>query len=144
MALVGIATATGLWLLGVPLAFTLGVVAGVVSFVPTIGAVLAIIPALLVAFQQGAWMPAYVLALYCGVQAVENNLITPLVQQKAVSVPPVLVIVVQVLMGLLVGIVGVAIATPLAAVGLQLIRDLYVREKPHESPRGRTPGGTPA
>jgi predicted PurR-regulated permease PerM len=128
MAVVGVATATGLWLLGIPLALTLGAVAGVVSFVPTIGAVLAIVPALLVAFQQGPMAPVYVLALYLAVQAVENNLITPLVQRKAVSIPPVVLVVSQVLMGLLVGIVGVAIATPLAAVVMELVRETYVEK----------------
>lgn len=128
MAIIGVATWVGLWLLGIPLAFTLGVLAGVVSFVPTIGAVLAIIPALLVALQQGPLTPLWVLALYVGMQAVESNLITPLVQQKAVSIPPVVLIVSQVLMGLLVGIVGVAISTPMAAVVIRLVRETYVQE----------------
>jgi predicted PurR-regulated permease PerM len=113
MTIIGVSTSIGLWLLGIPLAFTLGTLARIVSFVPTMGAVLAITPALLVAFQQSPLAPAYVLALYVGIQAVENNLITPLVQQKAVSIPPVVLIVSQVLIALLVGIVGVAIATPL-------------------------------
>jgi predicted PurR-regulated permease PerM len=134
MTIVGLATAVGLFLLGIPLAFTLGALAGIVSFVPTIGAVLAIVPALLVAFQHDAFSPVYVLILYVGIQAIENNLITPIVQQKAVSVPPVVLIISQVLMGLLVGIVGVAIATPLAAVGIELVRELYVED---ESPGER-------
>jgi predicted PurR-regulated permease PerM len=62
------------------------------------------------------------------IQVVENNVLTPLVQQKAVSIPPVVLVVSQVLLGLLVGIVGVAIATPLAAVVLQLVCELYVKE----------------
>ncbi len=128
MAIVGAATAIGLRLLGVPLAFTLGALAGLVSFVPTVGAVLAILPALLVALQQGPWMPVYVLVLYLAVQAVENNLITPFVQQEAVSVPPVILAVSQILMGVLVGLVGVAIATPVAALVIRLVRETYVQQ----------------
>ncbi len=128
MAVIAVATGFGLWLLGVPMPFTLGAIAGLISFVPTIGAVLAILPALLVAFQQAPWTPVYVLVLYVAIQAVENNVLTPLVQQRAVSIPPVVLVVSQVLMGVLVGIVGVAIATPLAAVVLQLVRELYVQE----------------
>ena len=128
MAVIALATALGLRLLGVPMAFTLGAIAGLISFVPTIGAVLAIVPALLVAFQQDPWTPVYVLILYVAIQVVENNLLTPLVQQQAVSIPPVVLVVSQVLMGILVGIVGVAVATPLAAVVLQVIRELCVRE----------------
>lgn len=70
------------------------------------------------------------LALYLGIQAVESNLLTPVVQQKAVSIPPVILIVSQVVMGLLVGIVGVAIATPLAALVIELIRETYVEKPP--------------
>lgn len=132
MTAIGVMTGIGLWFLGVPMAFTLGGIAGLVSFVPTIGAVLAIIPALLLSFQQGSWTPVYVLALYLAVQAVENNLLTPVVQQKAVKIPPVMLIVAQVLMGILVGVVGVVIATPLTALLIELVRELYVEESPSE------------
>ena len=126
MTIIGVATSIGLWLLGIPMAISLGFLAGAVSFVPTVGAVLAIIPALLVAFQQNPYSAVYVLGLYLAIQAVENNLLTPFVQQKAVSVPPVVLVISQMLMGLLVGIIGVAIATPLAALTLKLGRELYV------------------
>jgi predicted PurR-regulated permease PerM len=128
MTVVGIATGIGLWFLGVPMAFTLGAIAGLISFVPTIGAVLAILPALLLAVQQGWSTVLYVFILYGCIQALENNVLTPLVQQKAVSVPPVILIVTQVLMGILVGIMGVVIATPLAALVIELVRELYVKE----------------
>ena len=140
MAIVGLATAIGLKLLGIPLALSLGVVAGLVSFVPTIGAVLAIVPALLVAFQQGPWAPVYVLALYLAIQAIENHLITPIVQQQATSVPPLIVVISQVLMGLLVGIIGVAIATPLSALVIELVRDTYVEG---DLPNSLGPTSTP-
>ena len=141
MTIIGVATSIGLWLLGMPLAVTLGALAGVVSFVPTIGAVLAIIPALLVAFQQGPLAPVYVLAFYLCIQAVENNLITPLVQQEAISIPPVVLIVSQVLMGVLVGIVGVVIATPLAALVIVLVRETYVEEASPDSASSAATGG---
>ena len=77
-----------------------------------------------------------VLALYLVIQAVENNLITPFVQREAISIPPMILVVSQVLMGLLVDIVGVVIATPLAAVAIDLVRETYVEgEVPeHQSP----------
>jgi len=126
MVVIGIAAAVGLWALGVPMAVMLGIVAGLVSFIPLIGAVLAIIPAMLVAFLQGTWVPVYVLALYLAIQAVENNLLTPFVEQRMVNVPPVLLIASQLLLGLLVGLIGVAIAAPVAATGLVLINKLYI------------------
>ena len=127
MAVIGVATAIGLALLGIPMPIMLGIVAGILSFVPTIGAILAIIPALLVSFQVSPWSPLYVLVFYLGIQAVENNLITPLVQQQAVEVPPVVTISSQFLLGVLVGIIGVAVATPMAAVGIVLVRMLYIK-----------------
>ncbi len=132
MTVIGAMTGIGLWFLGVPMAITLGIIAGLVSFVPTIGAVLAIIPALLLSFQQGPWTPLYVLTLYLAVQAFEGNVLTPIVQQKAVRIPPVVLIVAQVLMGILVGIVGVVIATPLTALLIELVRELYVEDSPSE------------
>jgi predicted PurR-regulated permease PerM len=75
--------------------------------------------------------PVYVLGLYLVIQMVENNLITPFVQQKAVSIPPVVLVVSQMLMGLLVGPVAVAIATPLAAVAIEMVRETYVESVDH-------------
>ncbi len=126
MTVIGIATALGLLLLGIPMPIILGVVAGILSFVPTIGAILAIIPALLVSFQVSPLSPLYVLVFYLGIQAVEGNLITPLVQQQAVKVPPVVTISSQFMLGVLVGIIGVAVATPMAAVAIVLVRMLYI------------------
>lgn len=126
MTVIGVATALGLLLLGIPMPIMLGIVAGVFSFVPTIGAILAIIPALLVSFQVSPLSPLYVLVFYLIIQAVENNLITPLVQQKAVEVPPVVTISSQFMLGVLVGIIGVAVATPMAAVAIVLVRMLYI------------------
>ncbi len=136
MAVIGVATSIGLWLLGIPMPIMLGTLAGLVSFVPTIGAILAIIPAVLVSFQQGPWSPLYVIGLYLAIQAIENNLLTPFVQQKAVDVPPVLMIIAEFFMGLFVGALGVAVATPMAAVGIVWVRKLYI-EPYIESPSNR-------
>jgi len=75
-----------------------------------------------------------------GIQAVENNLLTPLVQQEAVSIPPVVLIVSQVLMGLLVGIIGMAIATPMAALAIKLVDELYVKRQKREPPESQHAG----
>ena len=70
--MIGVATGVGLWLLDIPMAFMLGAVAGLISFVPTIGAVVAILPAMLLAFQVGQQTVLYVLVLYLAIQLVES------------------------------------------------------------------------
>jgi predicted PurR-regulated permease PerM len=65
---------------------------------------------------------------------VESYLITPVVQQESVSLPPVLTISVQLLLGSLYGILGLALATPLAALGLALIGSFYVGDYLNDEP----------
>ncbi|WP_164103484.1 AI-2E family transporter [Candidatus Laterigemmans baculatus] len=132
MTVIGVATAIGLWLLGIPLAVTMGVIAGLLTFIPNIGPVLSVIPPLLLALSQGPMMGVYVILLYTGLQFVESYLLTPMVQQHQVSLPPALVIAVQVLMGVLAGLLGIALATPLAAAVLVLVQDLYVQDVLHD------------
>jgi predicted PurR-regulated permease PerM len=126
MAAVGILTALGLWAIGLPLSPLLGIIAALFAFIPNIGPVLAILPALSLALPDGLQMMALVVAVYVVVQAVESYLITPLIQQNETSLPPALIIAVQVLLGALFGILGLALATPICALAIVLIKELYV------------------
>lgn len=118
MAIVGAATGFGLWLLGVPLAFTLGLLAGLLSFVPYIGPILGLIPALLIAAVQSLVLAGWVLLLFAVVQLVETTLLTPLIQQRAIALPPVILITVQLIGGVLIGPLGVLLAAPLVVCGM--------------------------
>jgi predicted PurR-regulated permease PerM len=126
MIVVGVATTTGLWLLDIPLAMSLGLIAFLFTFVPYIGPIVAAVPAVLVALTLGPWPALYVALLYFAVQMIEGNLLTPLVQQQMVKLPPALTIISQVMMGVLLGTVGIVFATPLAACALVLVKMLYV------------------
>jgi predicted PurR-regulated permease PerM len=128
MLAVGILTALGLWLAGVPLAFLLGVIAGILEFVPFLGPVAAAIPGILIALTRGWKLALYAALVYVIVQQLENRLIVPLVQWKAVSLPPALVILAVVALGLLFGLLGVLVATPLTAVIVVWVKMLYVQE----------------
>ena len=128
MLTVGSLTCIALLFLGVPMPFTLGILAGLISFVSTIGAFLAIIPALLFTVPPGVGQGAAVLACYTVIQLLENNVITPLVMQRAVSIPPAFVLLMQLAMGMLVGGLGVAFAVPLAAGPAVLVKRLYVED----------------
>jgi len=136
MLVVGVATAIGLSLLGVPVALALGLLAGLLDFIPYIGSILAAAPAVLIAFTQSPMLALEVSALFLAVHALDGYVLLPLVERKTVSLPPALTISAQVLMGLAFGLGGVALATPLTAVAEVLIQMLYVQDALHDT---RTP-----
>ena len=133
MAVVGILTGIGLFALGVPLALILGFIAALLSFIPNIGPLLSVVPAVLVGLTAGPMTPVYILLLYTGIQTVESYLITPIIQERAVSLPPALLLSIQILMGYLVGILGLLMATPLLVVVMVLVQKLYVQDVLNES-----------
>jgi predicted PurR-regulated permease PerM len=96
------------------------------AFIPIIGPILALIPPLLIALTLGSQQALYVFLLYIGIQFVETYLITPIIQQKAVALPPVILIMSQVTLALFLGFLGVAVAAPVAALLIVLIKMLYV------------------
>jgi predicted PurR-regulated permease PerM len=128
MALVGIATWVGLALLGIPLAVVLSLLAAVLAFIPNLGPILSVIPAILLALLQGSTTALWVAGLYVGIQAVESYILTPLLQKNLVSLPPAVTLIAQVIMGTLAGGLGVIVATPLTAAALVLIKEAYVRD----------------
>lgn len=127
MTVVGLLTWLGLWLIGVPLAPILGLIAALLAFIPNIGPIIAAVPAVLLGFSDGPTTALLVVGVYLGVQTLESYAITPLIQQEKVSLPPVLIISMQLLMGVLFGILGLALATPMAALGMTLVKEGYVR-----------------
>ena len=128
MILVGIVTGSGLALLGVPLALSLGVIAGLLEFVPNVGPIVAGIPAVMIAFLSGPETALYVVLLYLAIQQLEGYVLTPLIQRQAVSLEPALIITAQLAFGLTVGAMGVLLATPLTAALLVAVKMLYVED----------------
>jgi predicted PurR-regulated permease PerM len=119
-------TAIGLALIGVTAPIALGLISGVFAFVPYVGPLLASASGVLMASMQGPVLVGYVVALYAAIHFVEGNLITPLVQAEAVELPPVLTLFATLVFGLLLGPVGVLVATPLAVVLLVAVNTLYI------------------
>jgi predicted PurR-regulated permease PerM len=126
MFAVGLLTGLMLWAMGVPLAALLGLVAGLLTFVPYAGPIAASVPIGLVALVEGPMHALLVLALYTVIQSVEGFLITPLVQQRAVHLAPALTLFSEFFLGMLVGPLGVVLSVPLAAAVLVLVQKLYV------------------
>ena len=128
MALVGFLTVLFLWIIGLPLALTLGLIVGLLTFVPFIGPVLAAIPALLVALVEGPYMVVYVLIIYVGLQQLENNILTPLIQKKAIFLPPAVLLSAEILIGVLFGFMGILFASPLLIIFVILVQTLYIQD----------------
>ena len=126
MAIVGLLSGAGLALLGVPSPITLGALAALLSFVPNVGPVLSLVPAALAALTVGPDVALYTVVLYLAVQTVESHVVTPLIQQRAVTLPPAIVIVVQLAFGAAFGLLGLLFATPLAVVAMVLVRRLWI------------------
>jgi len=118
----------GLLAIGAPFALPLALLAGLMEFVPYIGPLLAAVPAVLVGFAEGAQMAGWIAALYLAVQAVESYVLSPIVQHKAVYLAPALILFAQVLLGVVAGGLGVAVATPLAAALMVAVNKLYVED----------------
>jgi predicted PurR-regulated permease PerM len=128
MVIVGTASALGLALLDIPLAMILGIIAGLLDFIPYLGPLMAGVPAVLIALTAGPEQALYVIALFGLIQLLEGYVLQPLIENRTVSLPPALTIVMQVMMGAIFGLAGVALATPLAAVLAVLVSMLYVQD----------------
>lgn len=130
MAVLGVATGIGLLLLHVHPAFTLALFTAFMIFIPYIGSVIALVVACLVTLMQGSTVVLYVALLYVGVHSAEGYLLTPMVQRRMLYIPPGLIILSQFLMGVLLGFPGLALATPLTASALVLVKMLWLHESP--------------
>jgi predicted PurR-regulated permease PerM len=128
MTIVGLLTWIGLMLLGVPAAIALALVAFLLEFIPFLGPILAALPAILLAMTISPTLALWTGGLYLLIQQIEGNVVEPLVQKRAVSLPPVLLLFAVVAGTLLFGISGVILAAPLTVVLFVLVKRLYVRE----------------
>lgn len=128
MVLVGLLTWPGLWFIGLPAALAVALTAGFLEIIPYVGPVLAAIPGMLLALLISPEMALWTLFVYLGVQQLEGVLITPIIQGRAVTLPPALIVFGVVAAGIMFGFVGLIFAAPLLVVAYVLVKKLYVRE----------------
>lgn len=132
MLIVGLLTWLGLLFLGIELAATMAVLAALLTFIPNFGPIISAVPAVLLALLQGPFVALWVVVLYIVVQLLESFVVTPMIQYRALSLPPVLVIFAQLAASAWIGIWGLALATPLLAMTAVLVRLLYKEDILHE------------
>jgi predicted PurR-regulated permease PerM len=128
MVTVGVLTGIGLWAIGAPSALALGLLTGLFSFVPYIGAIAAGVLAVLIAAAQSYELGLWTLGVYVAVNQLEGHLIMPFVHRWTVSLPPALGIFAVVAMGYLLGPLGLLLATPLTVVVFVLLKKLYLQD----------------
>lgn len=138
MAVVGVLSTIGLTLLNIPLALALGVLAGIFTFVPYLGAILAGIPAIIVASTIGRAAILWVVLLYAGCHMVEGYVVGPLIARRTVRLAPALTVLSVAVLGELYGFLGILVATPLTAAIILLVKELYIRDI-LESPADQSP-----
>lgn len=126
MAITGVGTGITLGLLGAPLAVTLGTITGLLTFIPNIGPAIALALAVLVALPEGSGLALAVAVVFVVWQLIESYLITPLIQQREVSLAPAVLLFFQMLMSVLAGFLGLLVASPILAGCQSLIKTLYI------------------
>jgi predicted PurR-regulated permease PerM len=128
MVLVGLLTTVVLLFLGIKAAVALGIIAGILEFIPIAGPILASVPAIAMAFSEGPEKAIYVTLAYIVIQQVEANLLYPLLMKKGLELPPVLTIFTQGVMSLVFGFLGLLVAVPMLAAVIVPVKMLYVRD----------------
>ncbi|MDM8527666.1 AI-2E family transporter [Anaerolineales bacterium HSG24] len=135
MLMIGVLTGLGNWMLGVPGAFALGVIAGMLELLPYLGPFLAAVPAVVIALIQGSTyfevsnvtFAFMVIGMYVVIQQTENVIVIPRVLGYAVKLHP-LVVIIGVVIGVSVGgILGALVATPIIASGREIVGYLYAK-----------------
>jgi predicted PurR-regulated permease PerM len=116
MVAVGGVTWIGLMLIGVPSAFILGVQAGLLAFIPTVGALLAGLIVVLASLASGWVAAASAFVLFLGVHAMESYVLTPILQRQALDIPPATLFAFQIMLGIVFGVWGLALALPVLAI----------------------------
>jgi predicted PurR-regulated permease PerM len=117
-----------LYLMGLPGPFVLGLQAGLSNFIPYLGPLVAGIPVALVAMPLGPSILIWAVVIYTVIQSIEGYVIGPLIQRQAVDTPPAWTLVAIVLLGALFGVMGIALAMPLVAIGRVAIIRFYVED----------------
>jgi predicted PurR-regulated permease PerM len=115
MAIEGIFIWIALSIVGVPMAVLLGIITGILAFLPNIGAICSGMLTILVGFSAGTETGLWAIAVYGGVQILDGYLIVPIVARRSVDLPPALVLAMQLLLGALFGLLGLMFADPIVA-----------------------------
>lgn len=128
IAFIAVLTGIGLWIIGLPMVFTLALIAGLLNFIPNFGPLIALVPAVLIAFSEGTTTALIVIGMYTGIQIIQSAVEQPVIQKKMINIPPAMVIIGQVAMGILGGFWGVLLAAPIVGILMIVVKKLWVKQ----------------
>jgi predicted PurR-regulated permease PerM len=128
MVVIGVVSTIVLLALGVNAAVPLGVIAGLLEFVPTVGPILSALPAVAMGFVDSPQKALFVIIAYIAIQQMENYLLIPFLMREGVDLPPALTIIAQALMALIFGFLGLLCAVPFLAATMVAVKMLYVQD----------------
>ena len=134
MAVIGAVSTTALLFLHVKAAFALGVLAGLLEFIPTVGPVLSALPAIAMGFLDSPEKALAVGLVYVGIQFLENHILIPLLMKGGMDLPPALTVLAQALLALVFGFLGLMVAVPLLATIMVIVQLLYVQRTADDAP----------
>ena len=126
MVVVGVVTSIALRVMDIPLAGLLGLISGLLTFIPNLGPLISAIPVVLIALMESPSKALFVAGFYTVLQTAEGYVLTPLILQRTVSLPPALLLSTQALLGSLLGLSGVAMAAPLTVIGMVVVNMVWL------------------
>ncbi|MGB3308306.1 MAG: AI-2E family transporter [Nodosilinea sp.] len=127
MTVIATMSMIGLWVLGIPLAFANGLLAGLLAFIPNLGPFLSVLPPTAIALLEAPWKAIAVIILYIVIQQIESNILTPMVMKKQVSLLPAVTLLSQVVFAVFFGFLGLLLALPLTLIIQQWIDEFWVK-----------------
>ena len=128
MVVIGVVTTLTLLLIGVRAAVALGVIAGLLEFVPFVGPILSAVPAVAMALLDGPEKALWVGVAYIAIQQAENHILIPLLMKEGVDLPPVVTILAQAAFALVLGFPGLLVAVPVVGAVMVAVKLLYVED----------------
>lgn len=128
MLVIGVVTTLVLWLLGVKAALSLGIIAGLLEFIPIAGPFLSAVPAVAMGFLHSPRTALFVALAWVVIQQLENHVLIPLLMKEGVDLPPLVTLVGLALMGIVFGFLGMLIAVPFLAAVMVAVKLLYVED----------------
>lgn len=128
MAFVAISTGVGMALLGIQQAAALGVLAGLLSFIPNFGPIIAIIPSIAVGIVQAPENVGWIFVVIYGVSFIQSQIVTPILVAGSIRLPPVLVLLGQIISGAFLGFLGLMLSVPITAIIMILVQEIYIKD----------------
>jgi predicted PurR-regulated permease PerM len=128
MAFVAVATGIGLALLGIQQAAALGVLAGLLSFIPNFGPIVALVPSIAVGIVQTPENLGWIVVIIYGISFIQSQIVGPLLVAGSINLPAVLILLGQIVAGFFFGFLGIMLAVPLTAIVMVIVQEVYVKD----------------